>query len=78
MSKSASAWVDVDGSPAAFVYADGFSAVRDSRGAWKSPAPSVTIGDLSEDGYKLAPPDVSAALVKAARMASSVSPVRAK
>ena len=79
MSKSASAWVDEDGSPVAFVFgSDGFSAVRSLEGDWRSPAPSVKLGEFMEDGYRSASGDEAETLLKAARISASVSPVLAK
>ena len=73
-----SAWIDSEGSVAAFVFDSGFSAVRSADGAWKSPAPLTNIRDLSADGYVSASAEVVAALVKEARIAGTESPVLAQ
>ena len=72
------AWIDGDGSPAAFVIDEEFSAMRAADGAWSVPSPSISIGALESAGFKLASAEEAAALAKAARMSASVSPVRAK
>ena len=73
-----SAWIDSDGSDAAFVFDDGFSAVRSANGDWVSPSPLTNVRDLSADGFVSASPAEAAALSKEARMAGTESPVRAK
>jgi hypothetical protein len=78
MSKSASAWLDVEGSSVAFVFGEDFSAVRALTGDWRSPAPRVTIGEFMEDGYRELSPVDAATLASEARMALAGSPVLTK
>ena len=67
------AWIDSEGSGAAFVFDSGFSAVRSADGDWTSPSPSTNLRDLSADGFISASPSDAAALAKEARMAGQVS-----
>ena len=72
------AWIDSEGSEAAFVFESPFSAVRSAAGDWTSPSPSTNVRDLSADGFVSASPAKAAALLKEARIAVKESPVRAR
>ena len=73
------AWIDSEGSGAAFVFDGDFSAVRSPDGDWRAPAPSgLNVRDLSADGYEMASPAEAAALVKSARMSVKESAVLVK
>ncbi len=67
------AWIDSEGSGAAFVFDNPFSAVRSSNGNWVSPSPSTNLRDLAADGFVSASAVEAAALLKEARMAGQVS-----
>jgi hypothetical protein len=74
-----SAWIDLEGSDAAFVYDNPFSAARSADGDWEVPAPSgVNVRDLYADGYTMASDEEEATLLKEARMSVKESPVRDK
>lgn len=77
-SKFPLAFVDDEDNVAAFVFDPPFSAMRDSAGAWTSPASKVCLGDLEEDEYILASASLTMILVKEARMATSVTPLLTK
>jgi hypothetical protein len=74
------AWVDRDTGTVVVVEVEdgkpGFGAVRDADGNWTEPK-SLTFGDLAEFD-KVKDPGTVSVLVKAARMALSLDPVRAK
>ena len=64
---SKSAWIDANGTPAAFVFDAGFTAMRDAAGNWTSPVPPLIVGDLGREGFRLASADLAAALMSEAR-----------
>jgi hypothetical protein len=65
-------FVDNSGSSAAIVFGPGkFSAVRDPKGVWRSPAPDAKFFDVLAAGYRLASDDVTKALSNEARTAAS-------
>jgi len=77
VAKLVDAFIDAEGTDVAFVFTEGFSALRRLDGTWSTPAPDCTFGDFEEGWRSLSPVD-AAALLSEARMATSESTVLAK
>ena len=72
------AWIDSEGSGAALVFDNPFSAARSADGSWESPSFPTNVRDLSANGFVPASSAEAATLLKEARMSVKESPVRAK